>query len=240
MVQPSKLERVRLVEDRAKEEGAILSSDVLTRDRDTLFPLQGALGYDLVQHLFVAENNLVVEGTSDYAYLKLVSDFLASRDRVSLDPKWSIVPVGGADLIPTFVALLGNHLKVTVLVDSRKEGNQRLERMAKDGYLEKQRIILVGEVLGRKSGDIEDLFKEEEYLRLYNKAFGKLLKAEDLKGNDSIVARIARHEDIERFDHGRPADVLLRERDAELPRLSEETLKRFEELFRRINTTLGK
>jgi predicted ATP-dependent endonuclease of OLD family len=240
MVQPGKLERVRLVEDLGKEEGAVLSSDVLTRDRDTLFPLQGALGYDLVQHLFVAENNVVVEGTSDYAYLKLVSDFLASKGRTSLDPKWSIVPVGGADLIPTFVALLGHHLKVTVLVDSRKEGNQRLERMAKDGYLEKQRIILVGDVLGRRTGDIEDLFEDNEYLALYNKAFGKTLKARDLKGNDPIVRRIARHEAVERFDHGRPADVLLRERDAILSKLSEETLARFEELFKRINSTLGK
>ncbi len=240
MVQPGKLERVRLVEDRGKEHGAVVSSDVLTRDRDTLFPLQGALGYDLVQHLFVAENNIVVEGTSDYAYLKIVSDFLASKGRTSLDPKWSIVPVGGADLIPTFVALLGNHLKVTVLVDSRKEGHQKLERMAKDGYLEKQRIILVGEVLGRKSGDIEDLFDEDEYLELYNKAFGKTIKAKDLNGDDPIVARIARHEGIERFDHGRSADVLLREREAILSKLSEETLKRFESLFERINNTLGK
>lgn len=240
MVQPGKLERVRLVEDRGKEEGAVLSSDVLTRDRDTLFPLQGALGYDLVQHLFVAENNVVVEGTSDYAYLKLISDFLASNGRTSLDPKWSIVPVGGADLIPTFVALLGNHLKVTVLVDSRKEGHQKLERMAKDGYLEKQRIILVGDVLGRKTGDIEDLFEEDEYLGLYNKAFGKSIKAKDLKGNDPIVARIARHEGVERYDHGRPADVLLREREAILSALSEDTLKRFEDLFGRINKTLAK
>jgi energy-coupling factor transporter ATP-binding protein EcfA2 len=240
MVQPGKLERVRLVEDRGKEHGAIISSDVLTRDRDTLFPLQGALGYDLVQHLFVAENNVVVEGTSDYAYIKLVSDFLASKDRPNLDPKWSIIPVGGADLIPTFVALLGNHLRVTVLVDSRKEGHQKLERMAKDGYLDKQRIILIGEVLGRKTGDIEDLFEEDEYLRLYNKAFGKTIKAEDLKGSDPIVTRIARLEGIERFDHGRPADVLLREREAVLSALSDATLKRFEGLFNRINNTLGK
>lgn len=239
MVQPGKLERVRLVEDRGKEAGAVVTSNVLTRDRDTLFPLQGALGYDLVQHLFVAENNVVVEGTSDYAYLKLVSDFLASNGRKCLDPKWSIVPVGGADLIPTFVALLGNHLKVTVLVDSRKEGHQKLERMARDGYLQQQRIILIGEVLGRKTGDIEDLFEVEEYLGLYNKAFGKSLKAKDLKGNDPIVARIARHEGVERFDHGRPADVMLREREAVMSKLSEDTLIRFESLFARINATLG-
>lgn len=239
MVQPGKLERVRLVEDRGKDEGAVLSSDVLTRDRDTLFPLQGALGYDLVQHLFVAENNLVVEGTSDYAYLKLVSDFLAANDRTSLNPKWSIVPVGGVDSIPTFVALFGNHLKVTVLVDSRKGGNQRLDRMAKDGYLEEQRIILVGDVLGRKTGDIEDLFEVNEYLDLYNKAFGKTLKSEDLKGNDPIVSRIARYEGVGRFNHSQPADVMLRERDTVLPKLGERTLKRFEDLFQRINKTLG-
>ncbi|EQD80800.1 hypothetical protein B1A_00506, partial [mine drainage metagenome] len=199
------LERVRLVEDHGKEEGAVLSSNVLTRDRDTLFPLQGALGYDLVQHLFVAENNVVVEGTSDYAYLRLISDYLASKEgRISLDRRWSIVPVGGADLIPTFVALLGNHLKVTVLVDSRKEGNQRLDRMAKDGYLEKQRIILIGEVLGRKTGDIEDMFEEDEYLELYNKAFGKSVQAKDLNGNGPIVTRIARHEGMDRYEPRTP------------------------------------
>jgi predicted ATP-dependent endonuclease of OLD family len=238
MVQPGKLERVRLVEDRGKEAGSVVTNDVLTRDRDTLFPLQGALGYDLVQHLFVAENNLVVEGTSDYAYLKLISDFLSGKGRTSLDPRWSIVPVGGADLIPTFVALLGNHLKVTVLVDSRKEGHQKLERLAKDGYLVKQRIVLVGDVLGRKTGDIEDLFEENEYLELYNKAFGKKISAKDLKGNDPIVTRLARLEGVERYDHGRPADVLLRERDAILSKLGDETLKRFEELFNRINKTI--
>lgn len=239
MVQPGHLERVRMVEDHGKEEGSTLSSDVMTRDPDTLFPLQGALGYDLVQHLFVAENNVVVEGTSDYAYLKLISDYLACIGWTGLDSKWSIVPVGGADLIPTFVALLGNHLKATVLVDSRKEGNQRLDRMAKDGYLEKQRIILVGDVLGRKTADIEDLFAVDEYLALYNKAFSKALKASDLQGTDPIVARIARHEGVDRFDHGRPADVLLREREAILTTLSEETLRRFEDLFTRINKTLG-
>lgn len=240
MVEPGRLERVRLVEDRGKAEGATVSSDVLTRDRATLFPLQGALGYDLVQHLFVAPNNLVVEGTSDYAYIKLISDYLLAQGRTGLDPKWSIVPVGGADLIPTFVALLGNHLDVTVLLDSRKEGNQRLAKLAKDGYLDEHRIIFIGEILDRNSADIEDLFEESEYLALYNKAFGKTVKGSDLKGRDPIVARLARNEGVDRFDHGRPADVLLRDRDAILSRLSDATLQRFETLCGRINGTLSK
>jgi predicted ATP-dependent endonuclease of OLD family len=239
MVQPGHLERVRIVEDRGKDEGSVVSSDVLSRDPDTLFPLQGALGYDLVQHLFVAEHNLVVEGTSDYTYLRIISDYLSTRaGRVSLDQRWSIVPVGGADSVPTFVALLGNHLNVTVVLDSRKEGHQRLYRLAADKSLDKKRIILIGDVLGRNLADVEDLFAPAEYLELYNKAFTADLKEADLTGTDSIVSKIARHLGVERFDHGRPADVLLRERDGFLPKLTDDTFRRFEALFERINKTL--
>jgi hypothetical protein len=172
--------------------------------------------------------------------LQIISDYLQSKKRTHLDPRWSIVPVGGADLIPTFVALLGNHLRVTVVVDSRKGGQQRLHQMAKDGYLEKQRLILLNEVLGTAAADIEDLFKEEDYLTLYNEAFSKAVKGADLKGKDPIVTRLARHEGVERFDHGRPADVLLRDRDSILKTLSEETLASFEALFTHINSTLDK
>ncbi len=239
MVQPGHLERVRMVEDRSKEEGCTISSDVLSRDPDTLFPLQGALGYDLVQHLFVAEHNLVVEGTSDYAYLRIFSDYLSTQaGRTALDPRWSIVPVGGADAVPTFVALLGNHLNVTVVLDSRKEGHQKLNRLAEGGYLAKQRIILIGELLGRKLADIEDLFTVPEYLQLYNRAFGASLTEDQLTGSDPIVFRIARHIGVERFDHGRPADVLLRERDTFLASVGDDTFRRFESLFEKINRTL--
>lgn len=239
MVQPGRLDRVRMVEDSGKDLGSTVSKEVLARDPDTLFPLQGALGYDLVQHLFVAKHNLVLEGTSDYAYLRTISDFLASKSgRTCLDDRWSLVPVGSADAVPTFVALLGTHLDVTVLLDSRKEGNQRLTKLSNDGYLEKKRIILIGDILGQKLGDIEDLFEQDEYLSLYNKAFSASIKPKDLVGSDPIVSRIARYLKVERFNHGRPADVFLRERDKILPTLSEATLTRFETLFEKINATL--
>lgn len=239
LIQPDHLERARLVEDKGRETGSQITSDVLSTDKDTLFPLQGALGYDLAQHLFIAPHNLVVEGTSDYTYLLLLSSFLKEKGREGLDDRWSLVPVGGADLVPSFVALLGNHLEVTVVIDSRKEGNQRLSRLADQGILTKNRIIAVGEIIGAKLADIEDLFEPAEYLSLYNRAFGAGLVEADLLGTDPIVLRIARHIKKERFDHGRPADVLLRQRDTFLPSLSAATLGRFENLFKRINVTLG-
>jgi predicted ATP-dependent endonuclease of OLD family len=95
LVQPGHLERARLVQDEGRDVGARVTSDVLTTDKDTLFPLQSALGYDLAQHMFIAPHNLVVEGTSDYTYLIVVSDHLRSLKRLGLDERWSVVPVGG-------------------------------------------------------------------------------------------------------------------------------------------------
>lgn len=237
MVQPKHLERVRLVEDKGRKEGSKITKDVLSTDADTVFPLQGALGYDLAQSLFVGPYNLVVEGISDFTYLQLLSDHLKKKGGKGLDDRCTIVPVGGAGQVATFAALLGSHVDATVLIDSMKQGNQRLDALVKQGLLKQSRVISVGEITKQTEADIEDLFDVSEYLRLFNEAFKTEYKESDLKGQDPIVRRLARAEGKERFDHGRPAEVLLRKR-AELGKLSKETLERFEKLFERINATL--
>lgn len=239
MIQPDHLERARLVEDKGREIGSVTTSDVLTTDSDTLFPLQAALGYDIAQHLFIAKDNLVVEGPSDFLFMQTISARLIEDGREGLHPRWSIMPLGGADVIPAFVALLGNHLDVTVVVDARKEGHQKLNALAKAGFLGEKRIITIGEVANRKMADIEDLFAKEDYVALYNAAFGKKIKAAELKGTDPIVRQIARHEGVERYDHNGPAEVLLRERAKRGATLSDETLDAFERLFKQINETLS-
>ncbi len=240
MIQPGKLERARVVEDHGRGKGAVVSSDILVTDSDTLFPLQGALGYDLTQNLFVGPNNLVIEGTSDYLFLAVMSAYLTENSREGLDNRWTLMPVGGADLVPTFVALLGGKkLDFTVLVDSRKEGHQRLNSLAKRGYLEKTRIITIGQIINRDSGDIEDLFAPEDYLEIYNQTYGKSLNPSDVPGEDPLVRRIARAEKLNRFDHGKPADWLFRNQDEILPSFSEQTFGNFEKLFSAVNATLA-
>lgn len=238
MVQPGLLERARVVEDKGREIGSVVSSDVLTTDPDTLFPLQGALGYDIAQHLLISRDNLIVEGPSDLAYLTVLSEHLQGLGRTGLDERWAIIPVGGADLIATFVALLGIHLDVTVLVDSRKEGHQRLATLAQNGFLSATRIVTIGEILRRKAADIEDLFALADYLTLYDAAFGRTITPADLKGTDPVVRRIARLEGIDRFDHTRPADKLMRQKTTYLPEFAADTLDNFEKLFTRLNGTL--
>ena len=240
MIQSGFLHRVRLIEDHGQDTGAKVTLDVLSTDPDTLFPLQGALGYDIAQNLFIAPNNLVVEGTSDFTYLDLISRHLESFTGCTpLDDSWTIIPVGGVDLIPTFIALLGTHLNLGVLIDSSKGGNQKISRLANQGYIVRSNIVTIGQILDRSQADIEDLFDPRDYLDLYNGAFGKELSASVLNGNDPIVKQIARAEGIDNFDHGKPADFLLRNRDTIFPNLKQETINNFDSLFKRLNSLLA-
>lgn len=241
VVNPKHLERVRLVEDLSSREkpdtGAKISTDVLSVRKDTLFPLQAALGYDLAQNLFIGGYNLVVEGPSDLVFLTILSEYLDTKDITHLDPRFTIIPVGGADKIPTFVALLGAHLDVSVLVDARSSPNQRLHDLIDQGLFSSQRLVSVGQVTQVAGSSIEDLFTPGEYVRLYNEAFGADLKVSDLTGSDSILMRIERHIGTD-FNHLKPAITLLTNRDVHLNRLSDGTIERFRMLFDLLNNTL--
>jgi hypothetical protein len=240
MVETARLDRVRIVEDRGPATGAVVTDEVLAVTDDSLFPLQAALGYDIAQNLFVGADNLLVEGTSDYTYLTLISDYLKEKGRTHLDDRWRILPAGGATNIPAFVALIGTNLQATVLIDSSTPGGvAKLKNLSGKGLLAPKRLLLTDAFSdGVKDSDIEDLFSPGDYLKLYNAAFGTKLKVSDLNGNDRIIARIARATGAPFDEHGRPADALLRRRDTLLPKLSETTLNRFEQLFTAINETL--
>lgn len=240
MIEPGHLDRVRVVEDKGPKLGTTVSSDVMTVDKDTLFPLQAALGYDIAQNLFVGPDNLVVEGTSDYVYLTLISDHLKSIGRTGLDESWRVLPAGGVTNVPSFVALMGRSLDVTVFVDSGANGLQRLNNLAAAGLLKAKRLITVGDITGGKNADIEDLFSPGDYLKLYNAAFTASLTASSLQAGDRIVDRISRTTGTTFTDHGKPADYLLRNSDKFISKFSETTLNNFESAISKINETKGK
>lgn len=235
MVEAEHLDRVRLVEDKGRGVGATVSSDVLSADPDSFFPLQAALGFDIAQSLFGRPDNLLVQATSDFTYLTVISDHLKQFGREHLNDRWRILPAGGAANLPAAVALIGRQMGVTVLVESRN-GSEKLVELAKAGFLKPKRLVAIAEVTGASRSDIEDLFEVEDYLALYNQAYGKTVRAADLPMGERIVERIREKEGD--FDIGRPADALLRLRDKLLPPLKPATRARFEELFRKINRTL--
>lgn len=229
------IERVRVVEDKGGEIGSVTSSDALEVGEDSAFPLQAALGYNLSQNLFIGERNLLVEGPSDFAYLDVISRYLNEQGREGIDERWRILPAGGVSNVPAFVSLLGKKISVTVLLDSGTEGIGKVEAAIKANKIASNRVVFVGSVLNQKHSDIEDLFTIEDYLELYNEAFGKTYKSSDLPNHpDRVVLRL---ENLDgKFDHWRPAELLLRD-PLKVDKLSQSTLDNFEKLAKSINGT---
>jgi hypothetical protein len=211
-----------------------VSKEVLRAEQDSLFPLQAALGYDVVQHLFIGQANLLVEGPADFIFLDTLSRHLASRDMPHLDEDWRILTAGGANNIPSFVALIGRTMEVSVLIDAGTTGAQRLRAAIEAGRLNRRRLVVISEITGDQNSDIEDVFAPQDYLLLYNACFGLQLSAAELPAGDRIVKRIEEHRGAI-YDHYKPAETLLRSQAHLLPTLSEDTLTRFGQLFERIN-----
>ena len=237
MVRTEALHRARIVEDRGPELGSVVTNDAgTTSDPDTLFPLQAALGYDIAQNLFIGNQNILLEGTSDIVYLSVMSSHLGKLGRRSLPENARLLPGGGATNIPTFLALLGGQLDVVVLLDGEAQ-RQRIDNAIAAGKLSGSRVFSVDKFVKIAGADIEDLFEPTEYVALYNKTFGRSLKEKDLKGNDRIVKRIARKEGHD-FDHGRVAAYFLMNQNDEIDRLSTVTLGRFEALIEALSNAL--
>jgi predicted ATP-dependent endonuclease of OLD family len=255
MVDPTRFERVRIVQDLSVEDGpeppreeagTKVSQDVLKATGDSLFPLQGALGHEISQTLFVGPNSLVVEGVSDLLFLQGMSSLLEEKGRTGLSKEWTITPVGGSDKVPTFVALLGaqRHLNVAVLVDYQKKDKQMLENIYKKNLLRKKQILTYADFTETKEADVEDMFDEDFYLHLVNGAFKDALNKPVTKGNlNSNLPRIIRRleeyfevnslSDGQSFNHFRPARYFLDEVGRRSP--SGDTFTRFEEAFVALN-----
>ena len=246
MIPPAKLERVRTVHDRDNL-GTIISNDPLSDDPDTVFPLQAALGYDLAQTLFLGPNTLIVEGPGDLIYFNVATAILQKEGKIGLSSKWVVVPVGGADKIPTFVSLLGaNQLNVAVAVDISQKDKQRIDNLIQNHFLEKSNLVTIGDIIGAKNADIEDLFSIEGYLLLVNAAYekelsGKPIKSADISvGDPRVIKKLEEHFKKQgitngEFNHYRPAHILLNDPTLAQKVFDKAAKENFEALFKKVN-----
>ena len=248
MVEPHKWDRIRTVEDTEKF-GTRVSNDPLETDSDTLFPLQAALGYDIAQTLFVSPNNLLVEGPSDLIYMNLASERAAIEGRARLDSRWSIVPVGGADKISTFVSLLkGSKLNVAAFIDINPKDQQRVDNMLRNRLLKKSNLLTAAMIVEREHADIEDMFDPEAYVAVVNEAYknelSKPLTLLELSSEEPrIVKRIEKYFESKgiaggKFNHYRPASALLSKPDLQKRLFDSSTVARFGLAFDKLNALI--
>ncbi len=258
MVDPEHFDRVRIVQDLsidADEElppdqtGARVFTEVLDASDDSLFPLQGALGYEVHQTLFVGPSCLVVEGVSDLIYLQVASGQLSENGREGLDMRWTIVPAGGLDKVSTFAALVGAQkgLRVATLVDQQKKDRQTVENLYKRKLLKKSHVLTYANFVAAGEADVEDMFDRAFYLDLVNAAYAQNLQfpiteAALPPGSPRIVARLEKYFETNplkgnrSFSHYAPARALANLGSA----IPEATLERFEKAFAQLNRLLTK
>ena len=249
MIDPMRYETIRAVHDQAtrqnKDAGVVVSSASLATDRDTLLPIEAALGYTISQHLLLgSEFHLVVEGSSDFIYLARMSAQLATLGREALDPKVSILPVGTIENVAPFIALAGKRIPMAILIDGEASSRQyqRIEAAAESAQrVSKEDILLVKatESALPKQADIEDLFEPADYLWLYNRVFDALGEADLPKTTEPLVKRIESATG-RKFDHALPAHELTRSANEFFAQVKPETLDRFEALIKRINSTAAR
>lgn len=259
MIDPAKFGRVRIVQDLgidAKEplpkdqDGTKVLTNVFDATDDSLFPLQGALGYEIQQTLFIGPNSLVVEGPADMLFLRAVSAELERQGRTGLSEDWVITPVGGSGKVPAFVALLAPQkgMNVATLLDIQNSDRALIEDLYKKKLLKKKQVSTYADFAGTSEADVEDMFERDFYINLVNEEFSKELNApipvSALNTNEPRTLRA-----IESylksnpfksgaFGHYRPARYFSENVVALWAQVSDATKERFESAFKHLNALL--
>ena len=240
MVPHNSLERVRTVYE--SKNGTTIKDAIEEKDSDTLFPLQAALGYDIAQNLFINKNNLLVEGVSDLIYLTMMSSILEESGLQGIRDDITIVPVGGLDKVTSFISLLkGQNLNIVCALDTftDQKGKARLNSLIEQKIIKDKSILFFNE-FSRNVGniaDLEDLFSIEEYLKFFNSAFDEYddIAASVIDASKPVIQQINKIIGKSRYNHYRPS-MTASKLGLSKGDFSQETIERFENLFKKINS----
>jgi len=256
MIDVENIFSLRTVEDVVEESedgedvvlGTKVGERILSRDEDTLFPLQGILGFNVAQTLFVGPNVLVVEGPTEKAVVDWFSKQLVRRGRDGLDLRWAVCPAEGADKISSFVTLFsGRNLKIAVLMDYHTGQKKKVRQLEESRLLEEDHVLRTDTYTKEDESDIEDLFGRQLYRYLVNHCMGLtgdyvLPEEAEERSPSRIVKEVEAHcallpPGFSEFYHYKPIEFLLglSDEDVEgLPGLND-ALETFEALFRDLN-----
>ncbi len=249
MIDLNNLTAVRTVED-MDNLGTTISQDILQNSDDTVFPLQMALGFQLVQTLFLAPHCLLVGSASDLIYLQVLGEMCVAERASKLDPRWVVIPVGNAENLPTFISLLGdNYLSLAVLMDVTEENRDNINQINDSIESAEHTPVNWIEVTRVRDADIEDLLDPGFYLRLVNQAYARQLREPITlraisDSNPRIVERLKSyfHENNignGEFDPYKPAAILLKNHAMMRGEINQVTIDSASSMFDRINSMLS-
>ncbi len=218
-----------------------VTEDVWPRDRDSLFPLQAALGYKIAQSLFISKRQVIVEGISDKWITSAVDMALEAKGRTRLRRDVVIVPSAGVSkLLPLASMLIGHGVEVAALLDGdepgRKEGKKLVEKLLAG---EDRRCLFIGDFA--PGPELEDIFPVAEYLSAVEDAYpGVKVKfdAADKAMPGGIVDRVSAffaRTNAGSFEKWKIAAVLRDRVAADPAKVSDSVLDAFDAIYIKLN-----
>lgn len=244
LIDGSRLERARAVFETPK--GTEVSANVWPRDRDTLFPLQAALGYSVCQTLFVAKKQVLVEGLTDYMLLSALNIRLRADGKTALARDIVMLPMGGTtNLAPLASMLAGHNIQLAFLLDADAAADAALKKLRRVIADVDSRCIKTSDVLaGRTAEELEELIPEAYYLDAVQRSYGIgtiLFNADEATTTnrvDRLTAYFSRTQS-EKFQKWKPILVIVDDIHAKAQQLPAELLNVAETIFSRINMLLA-
>ena len=248
------VERVRGADGREEERilGTKVGQRILSRDPDTLLPLQGICGFDIAQAMFVGPYVLVVEGPSEAGYINWFSRHLIRSGKAGLDLRWAVAPAEGATKVSSFVTLFsGRGLRIAALMDYHDDQKKLVDRLGSSGLLPDGHLLRTNDVADQPESDIEDLLGWPLYVHLVNKALNlpahlELLSTRPAGAAGRIVKAVEQHcatlpPGFPAFDHYVPVRVLQSFAPGDATALPEveAAASRFQRLFDAVNSLGG-
>jgi hypothetical protein len=194
LVDGNNLQRVRtvyLTED-APPKTRVSANVRPAGDKDTLFPLQAALGYSIAQTLFLGKRTAIVEGVTDFWVIKALDAVISAAGKgEGLSEDIVLIPAGGTSrLMPLASVMLasmaGIEGSMLVVLDSDTEGSQAAKRL-EDAFEQEATVLMLGTAIGRTEATIEDLVPRETYLDAV-KRWGRSVKLNAAEAKESLTA----------------------------------------------------
>lgn len=251
MIDPDNILAARTVEDKVTNdiiEGTKVGDKIFSTDKDTVFPLQRVLDYEIAQTLYIGKNSILVEGPSDLLYIKAFSDELRRQGREYLNLKWVITPCGGADKMMSFTKLFGaNMIHTAALVDYREGQKKKIQQFRDSDFIKSDHLLSADTYAGQPEGDIEDIIGKPFYFDLINKCYnlnGSKLPDSKIQSSDRVLIIVEEHmaklNNGVKFDHYAPSKLLYENGEKLFKELNgaDGALNRFETLFKDLNKLL--
>lgn len=244
MIDGNHLERARAVYECSG--GTMVSADVWPRDKDTLFPLQAALGYSVCQSLFLSRKQCLVEGEIDYSLLSVLKIRLKARGGSSLADDIILLPMGGTrNLAPLASLLLGHEIEIALLLDSDPAALGSLKKIKSILADVDARCLQVRDLSPEQNvQEFEDLIPVKYYLSAVSKAYPNLdlkftKEEQQIHGIVDRLKALFKRSNAGDFSKWLPIEYIIRDINADSKDVPPELYKVAEDIFARINGMLS-